>query len=79
VGSTSWWTTFAEIGGSPTRSHAGDGQVAEEKGYLTWFKAFSNGLLLGLLSERWKELAKVCAWVEADLPHEYLGRIWKKR
>jgi hypothetical protein len=40
---------------------------------LTWFRAFSTGLLLGLLSARWKELAKVCSWVEAGLRHEYMG------
>jgi hypothetical protein len=40
---------------------------------LVWFTTFSEGLLLGLLSERWDELARVCDWVEADLRPEYLG------
>jgi hypothetical protein len=38
---------------------------------LKWIQVFSNGLLLGLLTERWSELARVCAWVEADLLPEY--------
>jgi hypothetical protein len=40
---------------------------------LHWFEPFSTGLFVGLLTQRWGELAKVCSWVEADLNHEYLG------
>lgn len=40
---------------------------------LIWFKTFSAGLLLGLLAERWSDIAKLCSWVEADLKPEYLG------
>jgi hypothetical protein len=40
---------------------------------LNWFEAFSRGLLLGLLSERWQDVARVCSWVEADLRPEYMG------
>jgi hypothetical protein len=40
---------------------------------LSWFRAFSPGLLLGLLTEQWADLARVCAWVDADLRPEFLG------
>ena len=40
---------------------------------LYWFKAFSCGLFLGLLTERWPDVAKLCSWIEADLKPEYLG------
>ena len=40
---------------------------------LRWFKEFAPGLLLGLLSERWNDLARVCAWIEARIRPEYLG------
>ncbi len=39
---------------------------------LKWFNAFSVGVLLGLLGERWDELAAVCAWVEPGLKPEPL-------
>lgn len=38
-----------------------------------WFKAFSSGLLLGLLSQRWEDVARICDWVEVDMDTEYLG------
>lgn len=41
--------------------------------YLLWIQPFSQGLLIGLLTERWDDIAKVCSWVEADLPPEYTG------
>ena len=40
---------------------------------LYWFKAFSYGLFLGLLTERWSDVAKLCSWIEADLRPEYIG------
>lgn len=38
-----------------------------------WFNAFSTGLLLGLLSQRWDDVARICDWVDAELNTEYLG------
>lgn len=40
--------------------------------WIRWFNAFSRGLLLGLLSERWDEIAAVCGWVEPGLRAEAL-------
>ncbi|HUE72723.1 MAG TPA: hypothetical protein VMP01_17690 [Pirellulaceae bacterium] len=40
---------------------------------LIWFKTFSAGLLLGLLTERWSDIARLCSWVEPDLKPEYMG------
>lgn len=34
---------------------------------LIWFGEFINGLLLALLSERWKDVETICEWVDADL------------
>ena len=39
---------------------------------LRWFNAFTGGMLLGLLSERWDDLAAVCAWLEPGLRPEPL-------
>lgn len=41
--------------------------------YLTWFTAFARGLLLGLLSERWDDVAATCAWVEPGLRAESIA------
>ena len=38
-----------------------------------WFGAFSEGLLLLLLSKRWDDVERVCAWVDADLPPYPIG------
>ena len=39
---------------------------------LEWFNAFARGLLLGLLSERWNDVAAICRWVEPGLYSERL-------
>lgn len=44
---------------------------SRKRARLYWADCFSQGIMLGLLSERWKEVAKVCGWVEANLKHEY--------
>lgn len=38
---------------------------------MHWIASFTEGLLIGLLSERWDDAARVCGWVEPDLEHEY--------
>lgn len=38
-----------------------------------WFQTFSRGLFLGLLTERWEDVAKLCSFARSDLPAEYLG------
>lgn len=45
----------------------------KRSGDLRWLAAFSQGILLGLLSERWTDVAKVCSWVEADLRPDCIG------
>ena len=45
---------------------------SQKRKELTWFGPFSNGLLLGLLSQRWDELARVCSWLETKIKADYL-------
>lgn len=40
---------------------------------LEWVTEFTHSLLLGLLSERWDDVSRICSWVEADLVPEYMG------
>jgi hypothetical protein len=53
-----------------------DGRKALDKSRtrsrLTWFGPFSNGLLMGLLAEKWKDVERICDWVDASLLGEYL-------
>jgi hypothetical protein len=42
-------------------------------GNLRWVSEFTCGLLLGLLSDRWDDVGRVCSWVETDLAPEYMG------
>ncbi len=59
-----WWR------GHPDAARAMD--KARKRRELRWFNAFSIGLLLGLLSERWEDVAAICDWVEPGLKAEPL-------
>lgn len=49
-----------------------DKSRANQKKDLQWYKQFSQGILLGMLSERWDEVKTICEWVEGKLAGEYL-------
>jgi hypothetical protein len=40
---------------------------------LAWFGVFPNGLLLGGLTGRWDDVAKICSWFDASIEAEYRG------
>jgi len=40
---------------------------SKKKRGLEWYEVFTDGLLLALLSQRWKDVEKLCDWVEADI------------
>lgn len=52
-----WWRDYPEDGEDVNKSHR----------HLNFAECFFQGLQLGLLSERWNDVAKVCGWVEANL------------
>jgi hypothetical protein len=59
-----WWRDHPDAGRAVDKSR--------KRRELRWFNAFSIGLLLGLLGERWDDLSAVCDWVEPGLKPEPL-------
>ncbi|HUE72721.1 MAG TPA: hypothetical protein VMP01_17680, partial [Pirellulaceae bacterium] len=64
-----WWKNVAD----PRFDYRDKLDKAHPNRDLIWFQVFAPGLLLGLLTERWSDVAKLCSWVESDLQPEYLG------
>lgn len=42
---------------------------------LPWFDVLPNALLLGGLTGRWDDIAKICSWFDASIEMEYRGGI----
>lgn len=40
---------------------------------LRWFDVLPNALLLGGLTDRWDDVAKICSWFDASIQMEYRG------
>jgi hypothetical protein len=40
---------------------------------LQWFKVLPNAMLLGGLTERWDDVAKICSWFDESIEMEYQG------
>jgi hypothetical protein len=60
-----WWTKDEDDRKVMDKSH--------KENHLQWIEPFSRSLLIGLLQEQWDDLARICAWVEADILPEYTG------
>lgn len=40
-----------------------------------WFMCFAPGLLLGLLSQRWEDVGRLCSFVQLDMEPEFQGDV----
>lgn len=47
----------------------------EDRRDEVWYQPLRDGLMLGMLSARWEDVARFCSWVRADLMAEYCGPI----
>ncbi|MES2790451.1 MAG: hypothetical protein V4719_12645, partial [Planctomycetota bacterium] len=58
-----WWI--------PDESDARSLDKSRSDRALRWFEALPNSLLLGGLTGRWDDVAKICSWFDATIETEY--------